>query len=46
MTVTDKIISQPESVIKKLQLDNVINTSGSERQLRDFKSSDSSTCTL
>ena len=45
MAATDKIISQPESVIEKPQIDNVINTSGREKQLRKVKSSDSSTST-
>ena len=43
MTATDEKISQPESVIKKSQEDNFINTSGRKKQLREVKSSDSST---
>ena len=46
MAATDKIISQPESVIEKPLLDNVINTNGREKQLRNAKSSDSSTSTF
>ena len=42
MTATDEKISQPESVIKKPQEDNFINTSGRKKQLREVKSSDSS----
>ena len=43
MAGTDEIISQPESVIKKPQADNGINTIGREKQLREVKSSNSST---
>ena len=43
MAATDEIISQPESVIKKPQVDNGINTIGREKQLREVKSSNSST---
>ena len=32
MAATDEIISQPESVIKKPQVDNGINTIGREKQ--------------
>ena len=40
---TNNIISQPESVIKRLQVDDVIKISGRGKQLRKVKSSDSST---
>lgn len=43
MAATDEIISQPNSVIKNPQVDNAINISESEKQLREVKSSDIST---
>ena len=39
MAATDEVISQPESIIKMPQLDNVINTNGREKQFREVKSS-------
>ena len=39
MAATDEIVSQPESDITKPQVDNVTNISGSEKQLREVKSS-------
>ena len=41
MAAADEIILQPESVIKKFQVDKIINKNGSEKQLREV-SSDSS----
>ena len=40
---TNNIISQPESVIKRLQVDDVIKISGRGKQLRKVKSCNSST---
>ena len=37
MAATDEIISQPNSVIKSPQVDNAINISESEKQLREVK---------
>ena len=39
MAATDEVISQPESIIKMPQSDNVINTNGREKQFREVKSS-------
>ena len=39
MAATNDIILQRECVIKKPQEDNVINTSGREKQLREVKNS-------
>ena len=39
----DEIVSQPDSFIKRPQVDTIMNTSGREKQLTEVKSSDSST---
>ena len=40
---TDETISEPESAIKRAEVDDVINVTGKEKQLREVKSSDSRT---